>query len=194
MLWLASTSPRRIALMNETPWRFGVMSPDVEEVKSGAPERAVRENALRKASAAAGQRPGNVIIAADTVVYLPDEGRILGKPSDEKAAGEMLHALSGRRHSVHTGVCVIGPNGTDVRSDTAFIDFYPLTDEVINAYIATGEPMDKAGAYAIQGGGGAFVRRLEGDMSCVVGLSMPLVYDMLRPYKDILPLRADSNG
>ena len=174
-------------MLSYTPWRFYSDPQDIEEIASGDPREAVSRNALLKARSAAGKHPGDVIIGADTLVYLPEEGRSLGKPRDAAEAADMLRALSGRRHEVLTGVCVIGPNGReDVRCDIADIWFMDLTDAMIAEYVATGEPMDKAGAYAMQDRGGQFVSRVGGSPTCVIGLSMPLLYEMLGPYRDSL--------
>ena len=132
---------------------------------------------MRKAAAVAASHPGRLVLGADTVVYL--ENRVLGKPRDEKEAEEMLLLLSGAWHTVYTGVCLIRDGYGDVRSDMSRVQFSPLSLETIRRYIATGEPMDKAGAYALQGRGGMFVRRIEGSYSNVIGLPMALVRDML---------------
>ena len=187
MLCLASSSPRRVELLSYTPWEFTTDPQDVEETAAGTPGEAVCRNALMKARSAAPKHPGDIIIGADTLVYLPARQLKLGKPRDGKDAADMLRSLSGRDHEVLTGSCVIGPDGEEqVRCDTARIWFMDMTDAMIDAYVATGEPLDKAGAYAIQGRGGQFVSRIEGSYTCVIGLSMPLLYEMLRPYEDAL--------
>ena len=177
-------------MLSYTPWRFYTDAQDIEETALGDPREAVRRNALMKARSAARKHPGDVIIGADTLVYLPEEGRSLGKPRDAAEAADMLRALSGRRHEVCTGVCVIGPDGREfVRCDTADIWFMALTESMITEYVATGEPMDKAGAYAMQDRGGQFVSRVDGSPTCVIGLSMPILYEMLGPYRDSLTER-----
>ncbi len=167
-------------LMSFTPWKVIPEASDTCEVTHGDPETLVRENARRKALSVAERHPLDTVLGADTVVYLPEGDRILGKPADASEAREMLRALSGKRHRVYTGVCVISPGHEDVRCDWADVWFDDLTEEQIDAYIATGEPLDKAGAYAIQGRAGVFVRRVEGCPGCVIGLPVPLVCEMLR--------------
>ncbi len=153
-----------------------------EETGRGTPQQVVETNALLKGREVFSRRPGDVVLSADTVVCLPEQGRILGKPADEREAAEMLRALSGREHRVYTGVAVLSPRGETVRSEYASVWFDDLTEEDIAAYVASGEPMDKAGASALQGRGGVFVRRVEGSVSCVIGLPMTLVRALLRPY------------
>ena len=176
-LILASSSPRRRELMGYTGIPFEVITAETEELKTGAPEELVMENAARTAAAVAESHPGRLVLGADTVVYL--QGRVLGKPRDEKEAAEMLLLLSGAWHTVYTGVCLIRDGYRDVRIDQSRVQFVPLSRDTISRYIATGEPMDKAGAYALQGRGGMFVRRIEGSYSNVIGLPMALVRDML---------------
>ena len=113
---------------------------------------------------------------------------MLGKPRDEQDARDMLRALSGKSHTVYTGVCVIGGDGREkVRADASRVEFVPLSEEAISWYIATGEPMDKAGAYAVQGRAGMFVRSISGSYSNVIGLPMALVRDMLKDAGADLP-------
>ena len=166
---LASGSPRRKEILSNLGVAFKVVIPDVDEAvePSLAPGEAVRVISKRKALAVSRKAEG-VIIAADTVVFF--NGKILGKPRDEKDAYAMLSALSGSRHQVFTGVTIIN-NGREESfvSETA-VEFYALTDKEILDYIASGEPMDKAGAYGIQGLGALFVKRIEGDYLNTVGL------------------------
>ena len=178
-LILASASPRRRELMAYTGIPYQVITADAEEMKTGEPETLVMENARRKAQAVWRRHPDSAVIGADTVVY--QNGRVLGKPKDQADAKAMLRSLSGAWHTVYTGVCVITPDGqADVRRDAYRVRFVPLTDADIDWYIASGEPMDKAGAYAVQGRAGMFVSRIEGSYSNVIGLPMHLVRDMLR--------------
>jgi septum formation protein len=126
-----------------------------------------------------------VILAADTIVVVGDQ--ILGKPANPEDAAGMLHLLSGRQHFVITGVCLIGTDFEDgdfedVRSEKTAVQFAALTDVEIRDYIATGEPMDKAGAYAIQGRASRWISRMEGDYNNVVGLPVDLVWRMLREH------------
>ncbi len=158
---------------------FQVITADAEEIKAGEPEALVMENARRKALAVWRQHPDSVVLGADTVVY--QNGAVLGKPRDQADAQAMLRRLSGAWHTVYTGVCVMGPESdADVRCDASRVQFVPLEDGDIQRYIASGEPMDKAGAYAVQGRAGMFVSRIEGSYSNVIGLPMHLVRDMLR--------------
>ncbi|MBE5782401.1 MAG: septum formation inhibitor Maf [Clostridiales bacterium] len=176
-LILASASPRRRELVGYMGIPFEVICADAEEVKDGAPEVVVQENAYRKALAVALQHPGRVVLGADTIVF--QNGKVMGKPRDEKEAREMIHRLSGQWHEVYTGVCVLKGDHRDVRCDVSRVQFVSLSPEAIAAYVKTGEPMDKAGAYALQGRGGMFVRRIEGSYSNVIGLPMSLTRDML---------------
>lgn len=185
-LILASASPRRAELLTAAGIPFDVLAADVDEsVRSGeAPEAYVERLAREKAAAVAGQAPGRPVLGADTAVLAGST--VLGKPSDTADARRMLHLLSGTRHQVLTGVCLFRgtaarqPDTTEVRAAVTIVEFAPLTDEEIDWYVATGEPMDKAGAYAIQGRGSRFVVRIEGSYSNVVGLPVSLVYGMCR--------------
>lgn len=164
--------------MGYTGIPFQVITADAEELKTGEPDALVMENARRKALAVWEKHPGRIVLGADTIVY--QAGKVLGKPRDEAEAEEMLHALSGAWHTVFTGVCVIDRQGQcDVRWDRSDVRFASLGDETIRRYVATGEPMDKAGAYALQGIGGMYVERIEGSYSNVIGLPMALARTML---------------
>jgi septum formation protein len=124
---------------------------------------------------------GNVVLAADTVVAV--DNHILGKPQDEGDAARMLRLLAGRTHSVITGVCVLGEDFEDVRSETTGVQFSSLSEDEIRDYVRTGEPTDKAGAYAIQGRASRWITKIEGDYYNVVGLPVDLVWRMLRERK-----------
>ncbi|MBQ2955272.1 MAG: septum formation protein Maf [Clostridia bacterium] len=176
---LASGSPRRRELLGEMGISFEIDVPDVDETVDGKPGGMVAVLAERKARAVAERRKNGLIIAADTLVALDEKA--LGKPVDEQDARDMLHALSGRTHDVFTGVCVL-----DAKSGRCIVDavrsgvqFREVTDEEIDEYIATGEPSDKAGAYAIQGIGGKFVKGFEGSWSNIVGLPVERLTEML---------------
>lgn len=186
VLVLASSSPRRGMLLEEAGFRFTKVKADVsEELPQGvSPERGVQELALRKAQAGLenwltlGGSSEDVILGADTIVVL--EGQILGKPSTEKEAEKMLTSLSGRVHAVYTGVAFV--DGTGRRESRAIrteVFFRPLTLQEILAYISTGEPMDKAGAYGIQGRASEFVDYYEGSFTNVIGLPMEHVRERL---------------
>ena len=156
---------------------FEVITADAEEIHDGAPEEVVMENAQRKARAVRKEHPRAVVLGADTIVW--QNGRILGKPRDEAEARDMLTHLSASWHTVYTGICVIGKNGADTRWEASRVLFTPLDADTIQRYVETGEPMDKAGAYALQGRGGMFVKRIEGSYSNVIGLPMALAREML---------------
>lgn len=180
-LILASASPRRKELLKEICPAFGVIPARGEEKAAAGlpPSELVKELALHKARevAALPEAAGAFVLGADTVVAL--EGRILGKPRDEEDAFFMLSALSGRRHEVLTGVCLISPDGeTRLEAARTEVEFEPLSEAEIRAYIATGSPMDKAGAYGIQDGG--LVKGIKGSYSNVVGLPVGLVREMLK--------------
>lgn len=176
---LASGSPRRKELLREMGVEFEVDVSDVDETADGRPEQMVAVLAERKARAVAQRRNSGLIVAADTLVALED--RALGKPADDAEAREMLHALSGRTHDVFTGVCVLdaGNGRMCLEAVRTGVRFRELTDAEIDAYVATGEPRDKAGAYAIQGGAGAFVEGYEGSRSNVIGLPVERLSEML---------------
>jgi septum formation protein len=182
MVILASASPRRAALLTAAGIPFEALPVDIDETPrpGETPEAHVRRLAAEKARTAAPRRPGATVLGADTVVVV--EGRILGKPRDLADAAAMLRLLSGRAHEVLTGVAVLEPAGSEMVVETARtgVWFCPLSDEDIAQYVATGEPMDKAGAYAIQGIASRFVERIDGSYSNVVGLPVALVDRLLR--------------
>ena len=172
MFILASASPRRRELLQQIDASFEVKVSSVEEVTGGnlAPAELVVENAVRKAKAVAEAFPGDAVLGADTIVFL--DGRVYGKPKDGEEAKAMLRALAGREHEVATGIAWVhaGEVFTDVETTRVF--FAPLTEEAIDAYVKTGEPLDKAGAYAIQGRAAQFIESIEGSFSNVVGLPL----------------------
>jgi septum formation protein len=180
-LILASASPRRQELLREAGIAFDVHPAHVpEERVAGEPpvEYACRL-AREKAQAVAQQFPGRFVLGADTIVVVDDE--VLEKPRDVKDAARMLRLLSGRGHHVTTAVSLINPKGAvDTRCATTRVYFRKLEQEEIERYIACHEPMDKAGAYAIQGGAGKWTQRVDGEYSNVVGLPLSLVREMLR--------------
>ena len=181
-LILASGSPRRRELLAKMGYEFEICAPDVDEHVSGHASDIVYTLAQRKAKAAAAHYADGVIIASDTLVSL--DGVPLGKPEDAADAHRMLAALSGREHEVFTGVCVLdaASGRAETRSVRTGVTFRDLTDAEIDAYIATGEPMDKAGAYAIQGGAGAFVSRLDGELENVIGFPVVEVKELLSKF------------
>jgi septum formation protein len=191
MLVLASASPRRQELLRNAGLPFVVQPTDIPEVpQPGEAPRAFAERMAReKALAVSRLRPSDFILGADTIVVV--DAHILGKPRDGADAARMLRLLSGRTHQVITGVCLVVPQlrtenrklTTDfetIRSETTLVTMDALSDDDIHSYILSGEPMDKAGAYAIQGMASRWVSRIEGDYFNVVGLPVSLVYKMLR--------------
>lgn len=168
---LASGSPRRKELLAASGVPFRVIVSDAEETvaEDAAPAEVAMRNAQTKALAVAqGLSPSSTVIGADTIVVL--DGRIFGKPEDEDDAERMLSELSGRTHQVITGVCIVNSEGAASFAEVTEVTFKKLNTKDIDAYVATGEPLDKAGAYGIQGGAGRFVDRIEGDYDNVVGL------------------------
>lgn len=169
---LASQSPRRKELLGQMGLRgFKIISPDVDEHVEGNPSPAqmVEELSMRKARAVAAEADeDDLIIAADTVVAL--DGAVLGKPEDERDAFSMLSALSGNRHMVYTGVTVLRGSKAITSHEETVVTFRDLEPDEISDYIETGEPMDKAGAYGIQGLGALLVSGIEGDYFNVMGL------------------------
>jgi len=179
---LASTSPRRRELLAKMGYEFTCDAPEVDENVDGRADEIVALLSARKARAAAEKCDSGMIIASDTLVSL--EGRGLGKPADEADAYRMLRALSGRTHEVFSGVCMIdaATGREETRVARTGVIFRELSDDEINDYIATGEPMDKAGAYGIQGGAGRFVTGLDGTFENVMGFPVDVVEDMLRSF------------
>lgn len=168
-LILASKSPRRHDLLTKMGFTFIVHAPDVDEDIEGAPSDMVRLLSERKANAVRALYDEGWIIAADTLVALGDKA--LGKPADQKDAFKMLASLSGRSHQVYTGVCLMDAETGIFLSKTVRSDVYfkPLSPADILTYIQTKEPMDKAGAYAIQGGARKFIEKYEGSFDNIVG-------------------------
>jgi septum formation protein len=187
MLILASASPRRQELLRNAGINFLVQPAEVpEEILPGElPEACVQRLARSKARAVFDQRPARQaeyrVLGADTIVVVGSE--ILGKPADGPDASRMLRLLSAREHQVITGVCLLTRGDSvkeDVRYETTQVTVSRLTDAEVADYIASGEPMDKAGAYAIQGRASRWIPRIEGCYFNVVGLPISLVYRMLR--------------
>ena len=177
-LVLASRSSRRCELLNRIGLVFETDAPDVDETCSLPAGEAVRILSLRKAQAAAESHPGSFILAADTLVSFREEA--LGKPLDPPDAIRMLRMLSGQTHQVYTGVTVISTDGrvfTD--SDRTDVTFASVDDAEIADYVRSGEPMDKAGAYALQGRAGMWVTHLDGSDTSVIGLPLYLVRSLL---------------
>ncbi|WP_010477009.1 Maf-like protein [Thermococcus zilligii] len=176
MLVLASASPRRREILARFIKEFAVIPSNADEKCSLTdPEEVALELARRKAREVH-SRAGGTVIGADTVVSV--EGRILGKPKNENEAYEMLKLLSGRVHRVTTGYCIIHGGREHCGAVVTEVKFRELDDGIIKAYIATGEPMDKAGAYGIQGLGGLFVEWIKGDYYNVVGFPMEIIWKL----------------
>ena len=177
-LILASGSPRRRELLDLMGLTYTVETPNVDESFSGRPSDTVREISRRKAAAVAARHSDSIIIAADTLVFADGA---LGKPHTPERAKEMLRSLAGNWHHVYTGITVINTrSGRILRNvDKTRVHLVPMTEQEIDAYVATGEPLDKAGAYGIQGMGGMFVDRIDGSYSNVVGLPMSMLRIML---------------
>ncbi len=184
---LASASPRRRELLEQIGIKFDIVvsnEPEDEIDKSLSPENYTSELALMKACNVAKKLTGtkrkdSLIIAADTVVY--SDGKILGKPKDSDDAFRILKSLSGKAHEVYTGICVmrLTDGYATSKSIKTTVKFKKLTDKTIKAYIKTGEPADKAGAYGIQGRGAVLVEEICGDYFNVVGLPLSVLYDVL---------------
>jgi septum formation protein len=184
-LVLASSSPRRQQLLSSAGIPFLAQAADVPEVPRPGelPLDYARRLAREKARAVASQRHlanSDLVLGADTIVVVDEQ--ILEKPVDATDAARMLRLLSGRTHQVTTGVCLIGEAFEDIRSETTEVTFDTLSEAEIAMYVGHGEPMGKAGAYAIQGIASRWICRLEGCYFNVVGLPVPLVYRMLREH------------
>lgn len=167
---LASASPRRKELLGYIVPRFEIIPADVDETlpEEIPAEKSAEFLAVKKAEHISEQYPESIVIGSDTVVIV--DGEILGKPADEADAYRMLKKLSGKTHTVVTGVCISQGEKKKSFSEATLVEFYPLSEEEIRDYIATGDPMDKAGAYGIQGEGCVLIKGIEGDFFTVMGL------------------------
>jgi septum formation protein len=183
---LASASPRRAELLRSAAIPFTVDVADIaEDLKAGEkPVEHAERLAREKAEVVANRNPGKIVLGADTIVLVDDQ--ILGKPRDPADAKRMLGLLSGRAHQVITGVAIVFLESEyrklETRSEKTKVFFDKLTSADIEAYIATREPMDKAGAYAIQGIASRWITKIEGDYANVVGLPVALVWEMLQKF------------
>ena len=182
MIVLASGSPRRRQLLEMLGIPFRVVAPDVDETLHAAeqPEDYVTRLAREKARTVAAQEHGSVVLAADTTVVM--RGAIFEKPASAEAAAEMLRQLEGRKHQVMTAVAVAQDGRVEHELDVTDVTFRTLSDAQIAAYVATGEPLDKAGAYAIQGKGAALVEGIRGDFFGVMGLPIRLALELLERF------------
>jgi septum formation protein len=175
-LVLASRSPQRRAILEQIGVEFDVEAPDVEELDAGPPHEVALENAFRKASAVAARLPGELILGVDTLVSLG--ARLYGKPAGAEQARTMLGALSGRRHTVVSGICLITDGSTRTAAASTAVEFRALDATLIEWYMASGEWRGRAGAYAIQGRGAALVAGIEGDFLNVVGLPVTTLLEL----------------
>lgn len=181
---LASASPRRRELLEQGGIPFTVIPSQAEEkITTEQPGQAVEELSYLKCSDIYEKSLGDVlVIGADTVVA--SEGKILGKPSSQKDAVKMLQSLQGREHEVYTGVTIMAREGNENRKKTFHektkVVFYPMSEDEIRSYVNTGEPMDKAGAYGIQGKSAVFIKEISGDYNNVVGLPLARLYQELK--------------
>lgn len=183
-LVLASGSPRRSEILRAVGWPFEAVVPDVDETLSAdeAAEDYVRRLAREKAGRVASTRLFGLVLGADTVVVV--DGSILGKPRDAADAARMLRLLSARAHEVLTGVALVRAETGRTVSGVARtrVRFAELSDEEVERYVETGEPLDKAGAYAVQGRAAPFIESIEGEYWNVVGLPVRLVYELARDF------------
>lgn len=176
-LVLASRSPQRRAILEQLGIEFSVEVPEIDEVEDGPPHEVALENAYRKAAAVAGEGSGGLVLGVDTVVSLG--ARMYGKPIDEAQARETLRALSGRRHTVISGICVIGDDGRSrTAAESTAVQFRPVDDALLDWYLSSGEWRERAGGYAIQGRGAALVASIDGDYTNVVGLPVPTLLEL----------------
>ena len=177
MLILASNSPRRKELLSMLGYEFEIRASDCDESTDiRDPAELVKELSKRKAHAIE-RTLCDTVIGSDTVVSV--NSKILGKPQDKNDAFNMLKQLSGRTHTVYTGVCIIQGNNEIIEAVSCDVTFKKMTDSEIENYIASGEPMDKAGAYGIQGKGSAYVEKINGDYFAVVGFACCYVNSVL---------------
>jgi septum formation protein len=187
-LILASSSPRRRDLLRGLGLSFEIQPPEIDESpRTGeAPSQYVERLARLKAEAVATREPGALVLGADTAVIL--DGEILGKPRDAAQARAMLERLSGRGHTVLTAIALAGA-GRGFRLVEARVDFRRASPEEIGWYVQTGEPLDKAGSYALQGSGGFLVSSLHGSVSGAIGLPLSETVDLLEECRFPLPWR-----
>ena len=181
-LILASGSPRRKELLELADISFEIVVSEIEETIGAysSPADIVMSLALQKASAVVEHHEDSVVLGADTIVTY--ESRILGKPKDEAEAKEILQLLSGKTHEVYTGVALVSKEKTITFYERTEVMFWELTEEEIDAYIGTKEPLDKAGSYGIQGKGSIFVQHIQGDYYSVVGLPIARLVRELKQF------------
>lgn len=180
MLILASASPRRRELLTQVGVAHSIRPAHIDESQLDGedPVAYVRRLALEKAQVVAHEFPDDAVLAADTTVVLG--GEVLGKPDNTREAGAMLRALAGRVHQVHTGVAVCVGGNANVHVETTAVTFTEIDENELEAYLATGDSLDKAGAYGIQGYAARWISRIEGDYFNVVGLPLAATVRLLR--------------
>lgn len=182
-LVLASRSPRRAEILRAVGWPFEVVEANIDETRAAAENAIsyVKRLAQTKAATVANKVDGKLVLGADTVVVIG--GEILGQPRDHEDARRMLRLLSGEWHEVLTGVALVRAGHSPcaiVDHETTRVRLAELSDDEVDWYVATGEPMDKAGAYAIQGKAGPFIQEIQGNYFNIVGLPISLVYELLQ--------------
>jgi septum formation protein len=177
---LASGSPRRSEILTSVGWQFEKQVADIDEseLDGETPEIYVQRLAREKAETVAEKFPGEIVLGADTTVVI--ENQIIGKPSDLNDARRMLETLSGNWHEVLTGVALVKNGKSVVGLQSTKVKFAEMTEEEINFLVEKGEPLDKAGAYAVQAQAALFIEKIEGDYWNVVGLPVNLVYDLYK--------------
>jgi septum formation protein len=175
-LVLASRSPQRRAILEQLGVSFSVVAPEVNELTEGPPEELALENAYRKAAAVAGMRPEATVLGVDTIVWA--RGRAYGKPEDRDSARATLRELSGARHAVISGLCLIERGRTRSAAARTVVEFRRLEKRLIEWYLRSGEWRERAGGYAIQGRGAALVAAIEGDYLNVVGLPVTTLLEL----------------
>ena len=177
---LASGSPRRAEILNSVGWKFTKDIPDIDEseLPGETPERYVQRLAKAKGKTVAARHSGELVLAADTTVVI--DGAIIGKPTDLADARRMLQMLSGKRHEVLTGIAVVKSGNAQLAIQRTGVKFAEMTDAEINFLAEMGDPLDKAGAYAVQAQAALFIEGIEGDYWNVVGLPINLVYELVK--------------
>jgi nucleoside triphosphate pyrophosphatase len=176
-LVLASRSPQRRAILEQLGIPFETRVADVQELDAGPPQEVAIENAYRKAAAVAAAAPDALVLGVDTIVTLG--ARIYGKPGNEDEARKTLQALSGHRHTVISGICLIEQGRIQTAATATTVEFRPLEEPLIDWYLKTDEWHDRAGAYAVQGKGAALVAAIEGDYLNVVGLPVATLLELV---------------
>ena len=179
-LILASQSPRRKELMEKCGLQFTVEAADIDETIDPAKDlrEEVKRLAYGKAETVLRKHPDAVVVGSDTIVVI--DGKVLGKPKDEEEAAAMLRELSGRTHQVMTGLCILSADRQFCDASVSDVAFEIMDVEEISSYVRTGEPMDKAGAYAVQGIASRYIKEIRGDYYAIMGLPLSMVYETLK--------------